>query len=209
MKRTTQNVIVGTFITAILVGSCAILNIQSNQQSNLSRPGSSTQTENQEKPIDHTDSEKTIAKPEPVVETKTETSTKPIPYSTKYVDDNSLPKDQIKTTTHGVDGAETTTYEVTYTDGVETSRKVINIITTKQPVTEVISRGTYVAPKTQPATSCPNGTYVNSAGNTVCRPTSSPSRPAGATARCRDGSYSYSQSRRGTCSHHGGVSAWL
>lgn len=27
---------------------------------------------------------------------------------------------------------------------------------------------------------------------------------AGASARCRDGSLSYSQSRRGTCSHHGG-----
>ncbi len=27
--------------------------------------------------------------------------------------------------------------------------------------------------------------------------------PAGATAQCRDGSYSYSASRRGTCSHHG------
>jgi hypothetical protein len=33
-------------------------------------------------------------------------------------------------------------------------------------------------------------------------------RPAGATARCRDGTYSYSASRRGTCSHHGGVAVW-
>lgn len=30
-----------------------------------------------------------------------------------------------------------------------------------------------------------------------------------ATARCRDGSYSYSTSTRGTCSGHGGVSDWL
>ncbi|MGV7959743.1 DUF3761 domain-containing protein [Photorhabdus tasmaniensis] len=30
-----------------------------------------------------------------------------------------------------------------------------------------------------------------------------------ATARCRDGSFSYSQHRRGTCSHHGGVDKWL
>jgi hypothetical protein len=28
------------------------------------------------------------------------------------------------------------------------------------------------------------------------------------TARCRDGSYSYSAHRRGTCSHHGGVAVW-
>lgn len=33
--------------------------------------------------------------------------------------------------------------------------------------------------------------------------------PAGATARCRDGSYSYSQHRRGTCSHHHGVAQWF
>src|SRR5262249_36375105 len=32
---------------------------------------------------------------------------------------------------------------------------------------------------------------------------------AGASAICRDGSYSYGQNRRGTCSHHGGVARWL
>jgi hypothetical protein len=31
----------------------------------------------------------------------------------------------------------------------------------------------------------------------------------GASAVCRDGSYSYSQHRQGTCSHHGGVMKWL
>jgi len=35
------------------------------------------------------------------------------------------------------------------------------------------------------------------------------STPAGATARCRDGTYSFSQHHSGTCSHHGGVAAWL
>lgn len=33
--------------------------------------------------------------------------------------------------------------------------------------------------------------------------------PVGATALCRDGTYSYSQHHRGTCSHHGGVAQWL
>jgi len=35
------------------------------------------------------------------------------------------------------------------------------------------------------------------------------SAPVGATARCRDGSYSYATHHRGACSHHGGVAAWL
>ena len=51
--------------------------------------------------------------------------------------------------------------------------------------------------------------YTNSYGNTVQSPTRYNKTPAGATALCRDGSYSFSQSRRGTCSHHGGVARWL
>jgi hypothetical protein len=33
--------------------------------------------------------------------------------------------------------------------------------------------------------------------------------PPGATALCRDGTYSFSQTHSGTCSHHGGVAQWL
>jgi hypothetical protein len=33
--------------------------------------------------------------------------------------------------------------------------------------------------------------------------------PPGATAQCRDGTYSFSQHHSGTCSHHGGVAVWL
>jgi Protein of unknown function (DUF3761) len=41
------------------------------------------------------------------------------------------------------------------------------------------------------------------------RPSLAQSDSALATARCRDSSYSYSTSRTGTCSGHGGVSEWL
>ncbi|MBQ0016422.1 MAG: DUF3761 domain-containing protein [Bacteroidales bacterium] len=51
--------------------------------------------------------------------------------------------------------------------------------------------------------------YTNSYGRRVQSPTRYSSAPAGATALCRDGSYSFSQSRRGTCSHHGGVARWF
>jgi hypothetical protein len=55
------------------------------------------------------------------------------------------------------------------------------------------------------------GGYTNSQGNRVRSPTRTPDNrpPAGASAQCRDGTYSFSQSRRGTCSHHGGVAKWL
>jgi hypothetical protein len=62
----------------------------------------------------------------------------------------------------------------------------------------------------QPKPNCTsNGTYVNSKGQTVKRPENCSTAPQGATAQCRDGTYSFSQSRRGTCSHHGGVARWL
>jgi hypothetical protein len=66
-------------------------------------------------------------------------------------------------------------------------------------------------PKPDPGkASCTNnGTYVNSKGQTVNRPENCSNAPKGATAQCHDGTYSFSQSRRGTCSRHGGVAKWL
>lgn len=40
-------------------------------------------------------------------------------------------------------------------------------------------------------------------------PMRAPRYPSGASAVCQDGSLSFSASRRGTCSHHGGVAEWL
>lgn len=51
--------------------------------------------------------------------------------------------------------------------------------------------------------------YTNSKGEKVQSPTRYKSPPPGATAECKDGTYSFSKSRRGTCSHHGGVKRWL
>ncbi|WP_433181684.1 DUF3761 domain-containing protein [Actinoallomurus sp. CA-150999] len=35
-----------------------------------------------------------------------------------------------------------------------------------------------------------------------------PDHPAGATARCNDGTYSYAAHHQGACSHHGGVAVF-
>lgn len=50
--------------------------------------------------------------------------------------------------------------------------------------------------------------YTNVDGKKVHSPAYAPSIPSGASAQCRDGTYSFSQNRRGTCSHHGGVATW-
>jgi hypothetical protein len=55
-----------------------------------------------------------------------------------------------------------------------------------------------------------HGHYVNRNGDEVHAPsrTRSGKAPPGASARCRDGSYSFSRHRPGTCSRHGGVAQW-
>jgi len=149
------------------------------------------------------------SKPQPkasVITTQTITETQTIPYTHTTVNTAALPKGTSKITTPGTNGVSTLTYKLTFTDGKQTNKELLSQVTTTPPVMEVTSVGTYEAP-TQP--NCPNGTYVNSVGNTVCNPYVSNAPPAGATARCVDGTYSFSQSHSGTCSHHGGVSVWL
>lgn len=53
--------------------------------------------------------------------------------------------------------------------------------------------------------------YRNSQGQLIPFPRKTPDNqpPPGASAQCRDGSYSFSATRRGTCSHHSGVARWL
>jgi uncharacterized protein DUF3761 len=57
----------------------------------------------------------------------------------------------------------------------------------------------------KPTTSSPSS---SSRASTTSRPTRK-TTPAGATARCSDGSYSTAKTERGACSAHGGVAQWL
>ena len=85
------------------------------------------------------------------------------------------------------------------------------LISQSQPTSQPSASATAAdtKPKQEKPKCTNNGTYVNSKGQTVSRPENCSAAPKGATAQCRDGTYSFSQSRRGTCSHHGGVSKWL
>jgi hypothetical protein len=53
------------------------------------------------------------------------------------------------------------------------------------------------------------GAYVGSRSTTSTSAGTSTSTSGGATARCVDGTLSYSAHRSGTCSHHGGVAQWI
>lgn len=51
--------------------------------------------------------------------------------------------------------------------------------------------------------------YTNSSGQKVHVPVKSVTIPRGASAQCKDGTYSFSKHRKGTCSGHRGVSKWF
>ena len=72
-------------------------------------------------------------------------------------------------------------------------------------------KASWYAPKSPASQPLSNDNhYTNSDGQRVHSPAYSPGgAPAGASAVCRDGTYSFSQHRSGTCSHHGGVARWL
>lgn len=145
---------------------------------------------------------------EPVIRTENVTVTEKIAYTTVTQEDDTLASGTTKILTEGANGERTKVYKVTYEDDKEIGRDLISSTVTREPVDRVIINGTYVAPAySNNSTSCQNGTYTNVDGNVVCRP--STNNTGGATAICRDGTYSYSQHRSGTCSHHGGVSTWL
>ena len=77
------------------------------------------------------------------------------------------------------------------------------------PVAVPATTAPVVAAPTTHATACAADEYRNVDGVCVHRPVPADQPPAGATAQCNDGTYSFSQHRSGTCSHHGGVTRWL
>jgi len=87
----------------------------------------------------------------------------------------------------------------------------ITYTTVPQPGCVVIFTYTKAASSSADLTTATTGRgfYTNSQGEAVHRPARANQAPPGASAQCRDGTYSFSAHRRGTCSHHGGVARWL
>ncbi|HGK7345406.1 TPA: G5 domain-containing protein [Streptococcus suis] len=77
-------------------------------------------------------------RPVDTVRTVVEKQVTVIKYGTSYVKDTSLPAGESKVLTQGVDGKQTVTTKVTYTNNVETAREIV-ATETIEPVTEVIA----------------------------------------------------------------------
>lgn len=68
-----------------------------------------------------------------------------IAFETTYENDSSLAKGKEKTIKNGVNGEKEVTYKVTYVDGTEESREVVEEKVTKDPVNAVVKKGTKVS----------------------------------------------------------------
>ena len=99
-------------------------------------------------------------------ETKQEKVTTTIPFETKYVDTDELEEGQTRDKQAGKDGSKVETFEVITEDGVEVSRKSVNVETTPA-VDHIIERGTK---KVTPVTPTPE-TPVTPTPETPVTPT--------------------------------------
>lgn len=121
----------------------------------------------------------------PKIETKEVEEKQPIVFTKERKEDSSLPSSKTSVTQAGKNGEKTIYYEVTYSDGKETSRVFKREVVTAEPVAEITTVGTYVAPtQTQQSTGARTG------------------------AICRDGTRS-AATGSGACSQHDGVARWL
>ena len=78
----------------------------------------------------------------PTIEVRTVTETQSIAFQTTTINDPSMTKGKTVVRTEGVAGTMTLTYEVTFTNGVQTSKKLVRQVVTKAPTTKITVVGT-------------------------------------------------------------------
>ena len=87
----------------------------------------------------------TVQRPQPFLQVrviKTIYYSEKIAYNTQYKQNTSKPVTYSKVLTKGEEGSRDIVAEVTYLDGLESNRQIIQSTVTKEPVTRVVERGT-------------------------------------------------------------------
>jgi hypothetical protein len=168
-----EKILLGIAIGVLLLIGVGVANSPSTTDTSTKKPIATS------KPKTHT----------PKITYQTVVEKQDIPFGSTTTQSSSLSKGTTKVTTTGVNGTKSLTYKVTFSDGNQTKKELVKEEIIVQPVTQVTTVGTYVAPPPPP--SPPAQQYP------------------GATAICSDGTPSYSAHHQGTCSHHGGVARWL
>ena len=84
----------------------------------------------------------TGAEATPAVKTRTVTETRVIPFATRRVHDPNLAEGNTRTRVRGRTGVRRLVYQVTFTDGVPTTKKLIKQVVVRRPLTRVVAVGT-------------------------------------------------------------------
>jgi resuscitation-promoting factor RpfB len=92
----------------------------------------------------------TSAPASPVVEKRTVTYRRPIPFKTISVSDSTLAKGTTTVRDSGARGEEVLTYTVTFVNEAQTRKELVKTVIARAPVTRVIAVGTKEAPKCDP-----------------------------------------------------------
>jgi uncharacterized protein YabE (DUF348 family) len=113
------------------------------------------------------------------VSTTQVTVTSAVPHKTVETPDPNAVQGTRTVTQKGVDGAQTATFKVTVTDGVETARQQLSAAVTKQPVDEHVTVGT--KPKPASSVAAPSADGLNWASLAKCESGGNPqaANPAG------------------------------
>ncbi|MEP6649918.1 MAG: ubiquitin-like domain-containing protein [Lapillicoccus sp.] len=98
------------------------------------------------------------------IEKKTVNETQPIAFAVTNQDDANLAKGSKKTTTKGVAGEQSVSFEETWVDGKLESRNQTGAQVTKNPVGQVVAVGTKVAAPAAPTTTAPPPSAGNTSG---------------------------------------------
>lgn len=85
------------------------------------------------------------------VDEKTEETAVPIDFETVYTDDETMVKGETKVIQAGVQGEKLVTQRVVYRDGAEASRETLSEEITREPVQQVIAKGTKVIATPEPS----------------------------------------------------------
>ncbi|EFT23171.1 septal ring lytic transglycosylase RlpA family protein [Cutibacterium acnes] len=86
-----------------------------------------------------------------------------VPFSTKKVEDSSLPKGEIKVITKGVNGINEETWTVVFKDGKKVSEKKASSKVVNAPVTQVVKVGTKTASSSSPSTRSSSASHRSTA----------------------------------------------
>lgn len=139
-------------------GSALILALTDDReagQEKANQGGEETMGDAQPEPADSVDETGSPGPSMAGVQTLIVTQTEPIAFTETTVEDATLSVGSREVRVVGVDGVKMLTYEVTYTDGVETDRSLVSEEVTQPPVAQVTAVGTNGVPQPPPPSSDP------------------------------------------------------